>query len=198
MGMLDLDYDETKLTPEQKETMETIELELISMLKSKNPSNLIRFWESHERKTDAEIEKIYPKIYSVELTTEYSKKYNRTIFKKTIIAKNWKYMDNPLINATYLEIPFEVQKKLIAWSKDSYRFLEKLINEKLGYSLRTTRFDFLLETDNTFSIPYLPLCNIVLTRKPKDKQIVPFHVYLEEITHIFEIIKNMHSFSTPS
>lgn len=196
MGMLNIDFDENKLTPEQKETMKTIELELISVLKSKNPSDLIRFWEPHERKPDAEIEKIYPRIYSVELCTEYNKKFRRNLFKRTILSKNWKYMENPLINATYLELPFENQKKLIVWSKDSYKFLEKTIKERLGYSLKTIRFDFLLEEDDTFTIPYLPLFNIGLTRNPNDKQLVSFYVYLEEITKVFELVKQMHSGSS--
>ena len=113
------------------------------------------------------------------------------------MSKNWKYMENPLVNATYLELDVQDQKKLILWSKDSYKFLENAIKEKLGYSLKTIRFDFLLEEDGTFTIPYLPLFNIALARNPKDKQLIPFYSYLAEITQVFELIKQMHSRSNP-
>lgn len=194
MGNMDsMIFDESILPPEQQETMRIIELELISVLKAKNHSDFIRFWEPEERIPDEEILKKYSRIYSVELTSEYDKKFHKTIFKRTIIAKNWKYNDNPLVNTTYMGLPYEIQKKLIVWSKDSHKFLENIMKNKLGYHIRMIRFDFLLQEDQTFIIPYLPLCSFYLTKNEKDKREIPMPVYLEEITQLFNLIRRMHN-----
>ena len=194
MGNMDnMIFDESILPPEQQETMKIIETELISVLKEKNHSDVIRFWEPEERIPDEEILKKYSRIYSVELTSEYDKKCRKTIFKRTIIAKNWKYNDNHLVNTTYMGLPYEIQKKLIVWSKDSHKFLEKVVKEKLGYHIRMIRFDFLLQEDQTFIIPYLPLCSFYLTKNEKDKKEILMPVYLEEITTLFNRLRQMHA-----
>lgn len=187
MERFEMDFNQGILTEKQLQTMKLIEEEMISLLKVENPSDFIRFWEIEERITGDYTENV-ELLYSCGITTEYKKKI-RKLIQKSMMAKNFEYFDNSYINKIFMKISPEIQAKIIIWGKAGYRILSKYF-ERFGYVLRAVRFDFIPVEQEKFVIPYLPLANIRLSRKP-NSNIISLNDYIADVTELFEQLAEM-------
>lgn len=175
-------FDLSILTPKQMQTMKLIEEEMNSLLKVENSSDFIRFWENNERIPGDYTEECEP-LYSCGITTEYKKKIKKLV-QKTVMAKNFVFTQDLNLNRIYMGLPLEIQSKIIVWSKCGYKILSKYF-ERFDYVLRAVRFDFIPEDENHFVIPYLPMANIFLSKKP-NSNIISLNDYIAETTEIIE------------
>lgn len=187
---LEMEFNLEALSESEKRTMEQIEEDIITLLKNESDSEFIRFWEPEERIPDKEIEQKYKTIYSCGLSKEYRKKIRKLVFTTPIIAKNWLYMDNFLSNSAYNQLSLAEQQKLIIWSKDCYRILSKYFKDKLNLILKGVRFDFIPMEDGKYEVPYLPLCNVRLS-KTNNGPIVSLNDYIADFTDLLKKVEEM-------